>query len=276
MTTCIVSPHTRHNQPCASRWRALPFHAHRWTAPVPGIGTAFRLESSYANRNNRNRISYEKTFFSYEHVPTLSYDYGSPDPACPAFSSPSLPRPATDLPRNSLSVPPQSEQSPKLPQSCNRNSSNSASAPPSLDPSQPDTSPAPLPVPLPYRPEHGPKLFQSYGRNNPRPNRGSNHTGHYPRQSPVASATLCLRTPMQPGSTPLRASPALPSPTRRDTPCQCSARPKPLWLLFRNPQSCGRRPCGGSRPVLQLRVKAGGPKKMRREQGFQLRKTRKY
>ncbi len=163
MKTRIGIPHTRGNRP-----HALPLHGHRRAAPGPAFGTALQLQSSYANRNNRNSFSYEKTFLSYDRVPTPSYGSTSRNPAGPAFSSPDLSHPATDRPRNSPSALPQSEQSPKLPQSCNRNSSDSAPASPSLDRSQPDTSPEESPIPPPHKPEHGPKLSQSYGRNNSR------------------------------------------------------------------------------------------------------------
>ena len=91
MTKHISSPRPEHNRPCASRRRALPLHGHHHAAQGPRIGTAFQLESSYTNRNNRNRISYEKTFFSYDHVPTLSYGSTCRSPAGLPFSSPKPP-----------------------------------------------------------------------------------------------------------------------------------------------------------------------------------------
>ncbi len=215
MTTPIGSPRTGHNLRCA-----LFLHAHHRTALGPGIGTAFQLESRYASRNNRNSFSYEKTFFSYDHVPTLRYDSNIPNPGRTPFSSLGLSRLATDHPRNSLTALPDSEQSPKLSQSCDRNSHNPASPPPFLNLSRSDTSPAASSGILPYKPEHGPKLFQSYGRNNSRPGEAGNHAGRALRNC-RRSRPPCRhpRTVDNPRPGPLTDSPALRITETREVLC---------------------------------------------------------
>ncbi len=204
MTTRIGNPHTRHNRPRTSpnkrgcgaleitpsggvvaqglaTQRTLPLHGHHHAAPGPQIGTLFQLESSYASRNNRNRISYEKTFSSYDHVPMLSYGFPCRNPGHSAFSSPKPLPSSYKLPTKlALPFPLNRNRIPKLSQSCHRNSPGTASASPSLDPSQPDTSPEPSPDPPPSKLEHGPKLSQSCGRNNSRTDRASNHPGPTP------------------------------------------------------------------------------------------------
>ncbi len=178
MATLVSNSRPKHNCLRASRPRPLPLHGHRQTAPKTNTGTSFQIESSYASRNNRNRISYEKSFFSYDHVPMLRYGSTIRNPAGPASSRPNLSRPAINRPRSPLPAFLQSEQSPKLFQSCNRNSSDSLFAPPVLNPSQPDTNPGESPVPLSYKLKHSPKLFQSCNRNNLGPNASQRASSH--------------------------------------------------------------------------------------------------
>ena len=88
MTTCIGNAHIDHH--CADTASSPPLrsHDHHDTAPGPQIGTILQLGSSYAGRNNRNKISYESAFFSYARVPILRYEFNPEYSAVSAQSSP--------------------------------------------------------------------------------------------------------------------------------------------------------------------------------------------
>ena len=109
MTTCIGKACIGYQcLQTASSHTILPFGRHE-TAPRPQIGTTIQLGSSYAGRNNRNKLSYENVFFSYARVPIFRYGSILSNPLRPASSSPKFSRPATNRPRNSPCVFPPSE-----------------------------------------------------------------------------------------------------------------------------------------------------------------------
>ena len=131
MTTCIGN--ARIGYLClgaASSSTILP-HGHHDTAPAPQIGTIFQLGSSYAGRNNRNKISYENAFSSYARVPILRYGSTSRRSAVPAQSSPAQ----LQIAPGTHSLPSlHRNKNPKLFQSWNRNRSLPPKAPQSLNP----------------------------------------------------------------------------------------------------------------------------------------------
>ena len=110
MTTRIENAHAACEWPRPSRWRTHSLVRRHDAALKPQTGTGFQLAPSYVNRNNRNRISYGKTFLSYDHVPMPSYDPCRRTPAAPALSSAKPSRPATNRPQNPLAPLPHSEQ----------------------------------------------------------------------------------------------------------------------------------------------------------------------
>ena len=159
MTTCTGNAHIGHQCPnAASLPTILPF-GHNDTAPGPQIGTILQLGSSYAGRNNRNKICYENAFFSYVRVPIHRYECTPRYSAVPAQSSPAqLRMPPGTHSLSSLNR----NNNPKLFQSWNRNNLRLLKG---------ATTPESLPITYEFediaRPSAGrnrntsPKLFQS-------------------------------------------------------------------------------------------------------------------
>ncbi len=161
MTARIGRLHTTRNRPRASWPRALLLHGHQHAAPGTQIGTFFSWNSATPVGTIGTESATGKRFSAtpmFRCSATVSPAATLGVPHSPAQTSPAQLRIASE---NSPSASPRSEQNSKLSQSCNRNSSDAASASPPLNPLQPDTSPAASPVPSPCKLEHVPKLFQS-------------------------------------------------------------------------------------------------------------------
>ena len=118
MTTCTSKAYNGQQCPRTASSRTVLLHTHHGTALGPQIGTILQLGSSYAGRNNRNKISYENAFFSYVRVPIHRYECTPRYSAVPAQNSPAQ----LQMPPGTHSLPSlHRNNNPKLFQSWNRN-----------------------------------------------------------------------------------------------------------------------------------------------------------